>query len=281
MVEKTEKKRDLALIYARITVNGERVEISLKRYISVTYWNPKTKRAKPRVPGAKMLNAYLDDMYAKLLYSHKQLTAEFKLITTQNIKARFLREDEKHKTLLELVEYHNLNMQSILKFGTLKNYFTTEKYLKQFLTLKLKASDIYLKQLSYSFIIDFEQFLRNGSPLNKSNALNNNGVMKHLERLKKLLNLATKLEWIDKNPFSRYQFKFLKFERAFLSKSELEIMEFGILQKEMHHRIRDIFVFTCYTGLSYIDVKLLNKDNIGLPSNFGTDFLRHFLIYSF
>jgi len=141
----TKRKRDLAPIYSRITVDGKRSEISLKRQISVTYWNTKTKRAKPRTPGAKMLNAYLDDIYANLLDCHKQLTSEFKLITSQSIKSRFLGEDEQHKTLLELVDYHNINMQSVLKFGTLKNYYTTEKYLKKFLTTKIKASDIYLK----------------------------------------------------------------------------------------------------------------------------------------
>ena len=258
----TKRKGDLAPIYARITVNGRRSEISLKRYISVTYWDSKSKRAKPRTPGAKMLNSYLDDVYAKLLTCHKQLTSEFKLITSQSIKSRFLGEDEQHKTLLELVDYHNTSMKSILKFGTLKNYYTTEKYLKYFLTKKIKANDIYLKQLSYSFIIDFEHFLRNTPSISKTQSLNNNGIMKHLERFKKLLNLAIDLEWIEKNPFARYKLKFKKYKRAFLSKTELQTLESGILKQENHIKTRDVFVFACYTGLSYMDVKLLDKDNI-------------------
>ncbi|MEP5600838.1 MAG: site-specific integrase [Algibacter sp.] len=258
----TKRKGDLAPIYARITVNGKRAEISLKRAISVTYWDNKSKRAKPRTPGAKILNAYLDDIYSNLLTCHKQLTAEFKLITSHNIKARFLGEDEQHKTLLELIDYHNTSMQTVLKFGTLKNYYTTAKYLKKFLAKKIKANDIYLKQLSYSFIIDFEQFLRSSPSMSKTQSLNNNGIMKHLERFKKLLNLATDLEWIEKNPFARYKLKFSKYERAFLSKTELEVLELGILKQENHIRTRDVFVFACYTGLSYIDVKLLTKKNI-------------------
>ncbi|MDO5971340.1 phage integrase SAM-like domain-containing protein [Flavivirga aquimarina] len=107
-----------------------------------------------------MLNTYLDDICANLLACHKQLIDEFKLITAYNIKARFLGEDEQHKTLMELVDYHNTSMKSVLKFGTLKNYYTTERYLKKFLTTKIKVNDIFLKQLSYSFIIDFEQFLK-------------------------------------------------------------------------------------------------------------------------
>lgn len=159
-----------------------------------------------------MLNSYLDEVYSNLLDCHKQLTAGFKLITAHNIKSRFLGEDEQHKTLLELVDYHNKNMKSVLKFGTLKNYFTTEKYLKRFLKEKIKTNDICLKELSYGFIVDFEQFLSNTHSINTAQPLNNNGVMKHLERFKKLLNL----EWIEKNPFARFKLKFSKYERAFL-----------------------------------------------------------------
>lgn len=256
------RKGDMVPIYARITVNGKRAEISLKRDISVSYWDARSKRAKPRTPGAKAINAYLDDIYSRVLECHKQLTSEFKLVTAHNIKARFLGENEHHRTLMELVDYHNKNMQSTLKSGTLKNYFTTEKYLKRLLKEKMKVNDIYLKGLSYSFIIDFEQFLRNSPSMNNAQPLNNNGVMKHLERFKKLLNLALDMEWIEKNPFSRFKLKFSKYERAFLSKPELEVLELGVLKQEAHIRTRDVFVFACYTGLSYIDVKLLTKDNV-------------------
>jgi integrase len=153
-------------------------------------------------------------------------------------------------------------MVSILKHGTLKNYFTTERYIKRYLKIKLKTNDIFLKQLSYKFIIDFEQFLRNGKSINDAQPLRNNGVMKHVERLKKLTKLALRLEWIEKDPFLRFSLKFKKHERTFLSQTELEILESAELPKEIHQKTRDIFVFACYTGLSYIDVKLLSDNHI-------------------
>ena len=256
------EKNDLAPIYARVTVDGKRAEISLKRSTSVTYWDTRSKRANWRTSEGKALNVYLDQVYADLLECHKQLLSESKYVTAQAIKARYLGEDEQHKTLLQLVSYHNENMVSVLKPGTLKNYYTTERYIKRYLKDKLKINDIYLKQLSYKFIIDFEQFLRNGKSINRSQPLRNNGVMKHLERLKKMMNLALRLEWIEKDPFVRYSLKFTKHQRAFLSKSELETLESGELTKEVHRKTRDIFVFACYTGLSYIDVKLLSENHI-------------------
>ncbi len=259
----TAKKKDnLAPIYARVTVNGKRSEISLKRQTSVTYWDTKSKKTTSRTPEGKALNSYLDQVHAKLLECHKQLSSGFELVTSKGIKARFLGQDKSHKTLLELIAYHNENMVGTLKFGTLKNYFTTENYIKRFLFKKKKVNDIYLKQLTYSFIIDFEQFLRKGPSINRSKPLKNNGIMKHLERLKKLMNLATELEWLDKNPFTRFKLKFNKHEKAFLSKDELEILENAKLREKGHQIVKDMFIFACYTGLSYIDVRMLAEDNI-------------------
>ena len=256
------KKNHLSPIYARITVDGKRAEISLKRSVSVTYWDTRAKRANWRTPEGKALNVYLDQVYSNLLACHKQLLGESKYITAQAIKARYLGEDEQHKTLLQLVSYHNKTMVSILKPGTLKNYFTTERYLKRYLKNKLKTNDIYLRQLSYKFIIDFEQFLRNDKSINSSQPLRNNGVMKHLERLKKMTNLALRLEWIERDPFLKFSLKFKKYERTFLSQTELEALESARFSKEIHEKTRNIFVFACYTGLSYIDVKLLSENHI-------------------
>jgi len=96
---------------------------------------------------------------------YSQLQSELKLITAQSIKARFLGADENHKTLLELIKYHNTNMNGTIKRGTMKNYFSKEKYLKKFLLKKIKSNDIYLKHISYSFIVDFETFLRTAPTL--------------------------------------------------------------------------------------------------------------------
>jgi len=253
---------DLAPIYAHITVDGRRAEISLQRQTSVTYWDTKSKKTTSRTPEGKELNAYLDQVYAKLLHCHKELTSDRELVTAKLIKSRFVGQVERHKTILELVAYHNSNMKGVLAKGTLKNYFTTERYLKQFLVEKRKTRDEYLKHLTYSFIIDFEQFLRKAKPSQASNPLNNTGIMKHMERLKKIMNLGLDLEWLDKNPFARYKLKFHNFKKEFLSREELACFEKEPLSHPGMDIVRDIFVFCCYTRLSYIDVQRLTEKNI-------------------
>jgi integrase len=88
--------------------------------------------------------------------------------------------------------------------------------------------------------------------------------MKHLERFKKMMNLALKLEWIDKNPFANTKLKFEKYEKEFLTKTELSILECEEFSKASLNRTNDIFIFACYTGLSFIDVKNLTHKNIVL-----------------
>ncbi|MBP0904042.1 site-specific integrase [Mariniflexile gromovii] len=267
---KLSNSADKLSIYARITVNGKRSEISLKRIVLVSEWDVNKARCRGNTYKIKFLNAYLDEVYSKLLDCQKQLFVEGKMVSANSIKARFLGEDENHRTLRDIIEYHNLNMIDVLKFGTMKNYYTTEKYLYKFLGDVLKANDIYLKQLNHSFICDFEIFLRNHKNPKNELTLRNNGVMKHLERLKKIINLACKLEWINKNPFQMFQLKFKKFDRQYLSERELELIENTFFTKEGLERVKDCFLFACYTGLSYVDVKMLKSNHItrGIDNNY-------------
>jgi len=76
------EKDGLAPIYARVTVDGRRSEISLQRQTSVTYWDTKSKKTTSRTTQGKALNAFLDQVYAKLLDCHKQLSADYKLVTS-------------------------------------------------------------------------------------------------------------------------------------------------------------------------------------------------------
>src|SRR5690606_17723331 len=126
------------------------------------------------------------------------------------------------------------------------------------------------KQLNYEFVTDFEHFLRNYKDSRKKLMLTNNGVMKHLERFKKLINLAVKLEWMQNNPFNQFQLKYHKYDRAYLSERELELLEETEFKSERLQRVKDCFVFSCYTGLSYVDVKELTEDNIvkGIDNNY-------------
>ncbi len=249
-------------IYARITVNAKRIEISIKRSIEGDNWNPVKGMAKGSREEIIKLNKYLDQFKAGIVESYQQLSLQKKFITAELLKEKVTGADQYEFTLCKLMEYHNTEQAQVLEPGTMKNYYTTQKYIKEFVKKRFKTHDKYLSELSYKFITDFEYYLRSRTPEKGQKPLNNNGLMKHLERFCKMINLAVRLEWIDRNPFHAYQLKFDKFEREYLTKVELErieIKEFDIVRLQI---VKDLFVFSCYTGLAYIDVFNLTPANL-------------------
>lgn len=251
-------------IHVRITVDKKCTDISIKRDILVCDWDILRIRARETHENLILLNSYLDDVRAEILNAHKQLHSERKLITAKAIKLRYLGEDELRMGLMDVVKYHNTNMAQSLKPGTMKNYYSTEKYLKSFLLDHFKTDDIFLIQLNYRFIVDFERYIRNYRPKKQRKTCSNNGAMKHLERLMKIANLAVRMEWLDKDPFHNFKLKFDKSERDYLTERELDLLEETTFTQTGHERVKDMFLFSCYTGLSYIDLKELRSDQLVL-----------------
>ena len=116
--------------------------------------------------------------------------------------------------------------------------------------------------MSYSFITRFELFLRKYKPLDHQRPLGNNTIMKHIQRVRKVVNLAVKLEWIDKDPFAKYKCKFTPSTRKYLSDEELASFEALSDLGDRLQYVKDLFVFSCYSGLVYIDTMNLTSKNI-------------------
>jgi len=250
-------------IYVRITVDGQRAEISLKRNIPSKEWDNSRNRGRGGSQRIRALNAYLDSVYGELLDCHKELLEENRVVSSNAIKSRYLGEDDNSKTLRELIKYHYESQKCKLRPGTMKNYYGTEKYLKRFLEHTRRLQDINLKRLNYKFITDFENYLINGPDLQKGKKCTNNAAMKHLERLRKMVNLAVRLEWLDKDPFVNYKKHYKRSERSFFS---------GSLRKQHFQEggmrgSRTPFFFHVITGLAYGDVKALEVDHL----RFGID----------
>lgn len=257
-------KNNQASLYARITVNGKRAVISLKRKVLISDWDVHKNRAKGTSQKSRILNGYLDETYNHLFNSYRDLMAGNKLITAQAIKARYLGKGENSRSILDIIDYHNKDMNDKLKWGTQKNYYTTQGYISKFLLKSYKTSDMYLKELDYDFIIKFEKYLRNYIPEDHHLKMGNNTVMKHIERFRKLVNLSIKLGWINNDPFINYKSKFVKNERGFLSLVELQAIEKKSFTTVRLQLVKDLFVFSCYTSLSYIDVINLTRENLNM-----------------
>ncbi|MDA9555663.1 site-specific integrase [Pelobium sp.] len=258
-----------AAIYVRIVVNKTRTEMSLKKSVGIDEWNDAKGMAKPKNDSLKSLNSYLEEIRCRLTSSYQDFVLESEFVNAEAVKNRFLGIEEQKHTLISLMDYHNLLMIEILAPGTMKNYYTTQKYLKEFVSKQFKKEDLYLTELNYEFITHFEYFLRKHQPVDHQKGMTNNGVMKHLERFRKVIRLSVKMEWLDKDPFVMFKLKMNKVERGFLTKEELFSIEDKLIKIPRVQFARDVFVFSCYTGMAYIDVMQLTPQNIikGIDGN--------------
>ncbi|WP_431472006.1 site-specific integrase [Nonlabens sp. SCSIO 43208] len=258
------------LIYARITVDKKRANISLKRRVPQNLWDPKKKKLRGNSHQAQNANQYLDQIYTQLFQIYQDLKFKGELITAQLIKAQYTGEaDNKGKTLKNIFEYHSKKIANTLASGSIRNFGITENYVFKFLEQKRNTTDIYLNQLNFEFLSHFELFLSEVWPTGHPKALSNNTRMKHIQRLRKVVTLAYHLEWIDKDPFVRWKMTYDKTNREFLSEQELKKLENKVFISERLDRVRDLFVFSSYTGISYVDIMNLTPNHLVLGIDGG------------
>ena len=251
-----------APICARVTVNGKRTEISVKRSVSANEWDVRKGIAKGSRKEAVELNMFLNQFKAKIINAYQQMVLNDTIIDGPAIRDKVLGKNQNSPTLVTLMEYHNEQQLHKLAPGTMKNYYTTQRYVKKFLMEKLYRNDIALSQLTYKFILDFEHYLFNYVPKDHQKPLNNNGIMKHIERLRKMINMAVKLDWLNKDPFASFKKHFDKVERESLNIHELTALADKELSIDRLRHVRDMFLFSCYTGLSYIELAELTPNKI-------------------
>lgn len=261
-IYETRAKNDLANIYVRITVNGKKVNMSLKQKVLIQNWNKEKQRAKGKDKVSQIVNQHLDQTHSKLVEIYHELKFQDKYITAELIKATYLGQGDNFKTLQNIMEYHKRKTERTLSSGTIRNFDVTESYLNKFLDKELKLSDIYLKQLDYRFICDFEHFLHTYWPKGHPKAMGHNTVMKHIQRFRKIITLAYHLEWLERDPFILWKPTWEKSEREFLSENELSNLETYRFPIDRLDRVRDLFVFCCYTGISYADTINLSPEKI-------------------
>lgn len=247
-------------IYMRITVSGVPKEISTNRECDPSRWNSKANRASGTKEEVKTLNLYLDALQHKLMNIHLELLKTGVEITAEILKQKFLGKDASRRTLIQQFSDHNDKMEALLgngfKQNTLKGYKTTSTHIQQYIQHEYKASDIDIRLVDHAFIVGLEFYLR--STANCSAVT----TAKYIKNLRKIINLCLAHRWISENPFLLYKTKVKAKEKEFLTRAELDRIENKEFRIERLNHVRDIFVFCCYTGLSYIDVKQLRTSDI-------------------
>ncbi len=255
-----EKKDGTAPIVARITINGKSSQFNTKQFVNKNDWNVELNRVKGRSAEAKKMNSVLDEIKSCLRNAYNDLTRKEIVVTAEKVKNTFLGIGQEKFLLIELFEECN----SILKkqVGITKSKATYQKaevckrHVSEYIKAEYKLSDIDLREINHSFIVGFETYL------NTHCKCNYNTTAKFIQKFKSIIITAQKNGQLHNDPFANYKISLKKVDRGYLTKEELnKIMEKEI-KNERLERIRDIFVFSCYTGLAYIDIKNLKKEHI-------------------
>lgn len=253
-------KNGEAPICMRITVNGQRAEIQIKRSVEVSKWNSQKECTAGKDRKAMELNHYLDTVRTKVLKIHRELEQDGKPITADILKRRYYGEGDSPKMLLEVFREHNRKYRELMGkdyvAGTVLRYERTARYLEELLQKEYGMNDIPLKEINHEFITKFEHYVKT----EKSCA--QNAAVKYLKNLKKIIKAALVNKWITDDPFLEIHFKQTRTNRAFLTEEELGILlkkEFTIPRLQT---VKDIFVFCALTGLAFTDVQHLRHDHI-------------------
>lgn len=254
------KKNGKASIMVRITINSKEVLFSTKLDIEPEVWNPKTAKVEGKSLYAQRINSGIDNIRATLIKEYHKLYEFETNITAEKLRNSYLGYFPESKTLLQLFDKHNQDAERVINKGlaqsTVDKYKLARKRLEAFLKYQYKISDIKLSKIDNMFILDFDNYLRSVM------CCSQNTTSRYMRDFKKIILLARGNGLILKDPFINYKIKFLKVDRGFLTLDELcRIMSFKPDNKKTEED-RDVFLFSCFTGLAFCDVKLMYNSNI-------------------
>jgi len=249
-------------IYTRVTVNSKRFEFSTNKYINPDKWSSEGNKVKGSSEEARAINSHLDYLKNQVLEAEKKLFKKDINITSESLKNELLGLSEPKRMLIPIFQDHNNKIKELLgkeyAQGTLERYKTSRKHTIDFIEWKYKSSDIEITKIDHAFITDYEFWLRS-----VRNCANNTAV-KYIKNFHKIIKLCLANDWLDKNPFANYKSKVKEVERVYLTEAEIQSILEKDFKTERLSLVRDIFLFSCFTGLAYIDVKNLTKSHISL-----------------
>ena len=252
----------LAPIFQRITINGKRLDNSTGKFIDPSKWHPEMSKMRGNSEEARLINGHLDNLRTKILIAEKELNKKDIPVNLETLKNMMLGTKERQRLLVPIFEEHNNKIKELLGSeyapGTYERYQTSLKHTKDFLNWKYNISDIDITKIDHAFITDYEFYLRS------VRKCANNTAVKYIKNFNKIIKLCLANDWLDKNPFANYKSKVKEVERVYLSEGEIQNIINKDFKTERLSLVRDIFLFSCFTGLAYIDVKNLTKSHISI-----------------
>lgn len=250
----------LRYVYLRITVDGKPVEMSTKHLWSPARWNADAGRAIGQKEDTRTLNAYLDMLNSKVFQAKKILIEDDMELSAEALKNVLLGKSNETRIILEVFQRHSEQMEALVGHAfaplTLMRYKTAKEHTASFTKWKYKKDDFEIKDLNFEVITEFNFWLRS------ARGCNHNSAIKYLSNLKKVVLHCVNNKWLQKDPFQGFKLTKKEVVKNPLSREESKRLTEKVFEIERISQVRDIFLFCCYTGLAYVDVKQLKTTDI-------------------
>ena len=255
-------KAGKAPIEVLISVGEERTVFSTGKLVILESWNKDKQCVRGINSEATALNEFLKNLRVRIYEEEIKLVKHGFAVTAVLLRDALLNKVEliKEETILSVYRKHNEIQYKQIGCGVSKGTYANSKHglslLENFIQFKYHRDDMFLRELNRDFIEEFRIWLLS------EHGLSHNGAVKYLALLKKVVNRAVANNKIAFNPFAAYKLERQEVSPDFLNEDELRrIINFNSPLPRLE-RTRDMFLFACYTGLSYVDVKTLRAEHL-------------------
>lgn len=257
------KKDGTVPIFCRITINGTIAHFSCRLFVNPMQWDVKSGQTFGNDSTSRRINTELNKIRKGVSKHFDRIFTGIGPLTAERVKISYCGFDRNSRTLLQVFENHNREFAQLVKSGvrqlsSYNKYCSVFNHLKEFLYEKYKLKDIALIDIRPDFIVNFEIFLR------RTKGCVNNTVYTYLNPLRRMILIARNNGWLDYNPFGDYRITMKKTDRVYLTMDEIyrikniQMMGYAAL----YGLVQDLFIFCCFTGVSYIDLKNLTTKNL-------------------
>ncbi len=249
-------------IYLRITVDGVSRDLSIKRTWPASRWSAKANRATGTKEDAREINHYLDILQGRAYEARKQLIDSGKVVTAVAIMEIMSGAEQRKRELMSLFKAHNDDMKAMIGKGVAKgtwtNFNITYRHVELFLQTQYHIKEINIVSLD----LDFVKRLYNWFRITKQ--LGHNSALKNIANLKKIIINCIDNGWLKSDPFAKFDETRVEVQPVFLVKEEIQAIADKKITNKRLCQVRDVFIFCCFTGLAFADVKHLKKSEVDI-----------------
>lgn len=262
LLKKSKTQPEVGIVIVRLTLGGQRVEFSTGRKCPIEKWDSRRQGFRGNTLESQKFNHFLKELELKIFDIQSQKMREGEDYSVLDIRNAFFGEGKEVHYLLEVFQEHNRRMKELIgsEFAraTWVKYETTYSHLKDFIEKKMKLKDIDIQRVNHSFIVELEYYMRS------IKKCSHNSTHKYLRNINKIIRICIKNQWLQHSPFANFKTSLKEVNRVFLSEEEIDRLWKKKFKSERLTIVKDTFLFSCYTGLAYIDIQELTMDQIQL-----------------